>query len=100
MEAIIRRYVTGPVARLIGLIPYEPVRVLGSGIIVLTFLRDQLDNGADLETALTAAIIFFGTQVVRQNVWPSVKVDAAGAKVEPLEAPVTGLEDADYVDYQ
>lgn len=93
LTTVIRRYLTGPVARLWAFLPFEPVAVFGTVVVVGTYLRDQLAGGADLETALTAAIIFFGTKLVRDNVWPAVKVNANGVAEEPLGEPITGLDD-------
>lgn len=93
ISTVIRRFITGPIARLWAYLPFEPVAVFGTLVVVGTYLRDQLAGGADLETALTAAIIFFGTKLVRDNVWPSVKVDDSGAAQEELGEPITGLDD-------
>lgn len=98
---LIRRYVAGPIASvltpLFARVRLEPVVVFGIGAELLLALNAELDKGVTLEVALTAVIIAFGTRLVRQNVWPSVKVDeATGAALEPLEKPLTGLEDIDY----
>lgn len=95
IATVIRRFITGPIARLWAYLPFEPVAVFGTVIVVGTYVRDQLAGGADLETALTAAVIFFGTKLVRDNVWPAVKVSADGVVEEPLGEPLTGLEDQD-----
>lgn len=90
IATLLRRFITGPIARSVALLPFEPVAAAGAVIIGITFLRDQLSGGADLETALTATVIFIGGKLVRDNVWPSVKVED-GAPVETLGEPITGL---------
>ena len=90
---LVRRFIARPIAQLAARIPFEPVAVAGALLTFITLLRDQLDSGADLETALTATIIAVGTYIVRQNVWPAVKVNANGVAEEPLGEPITGLDD-------
>lgn len=93
LTTLIRQYIAGPLARLLSLIPFEPVVVAGLVLQGVLFFRDQLAGGADLETALTASILALGTWIVRQAVWPAAKIDAAtGTPEEPLGAPITGLD--------
>lgn len=89
---LVRKYIAGPLARAAAHIRFEPVVVAGLFLQGITFFRDQLDGGADLETALTASIIALGTYLVRSQVWPDARIDD-GEVYEPLGEPITGLED-------
>lgn len=94
---LVRQYIAGPIARLAGRIRFEPVVVAGLFLQGITFFRDQLDSGVDLETALTASIIALGTYLVRQNVWPDARVQ--GMEIdEPLGRPITGIDILDFSD--
>ena len=86
MKNLIRRVVTR--------MELEPVMALGIVISLVTILRDQLDSGANLETALTTMVVMGGSKIVREVVWPAIKVEAAtGAEKVDLEDPITGVED-------
>lgn len=97
---LIKRFIARPIVAavtpILNRVKLEPVAVAGGLVTAVTFFRDQLAGGADLETALTASILLLGTWVVRSNVWPSVKIDAAtGTPEEPLGDPITGLDSLD-----
>lgn len=92
---LISRFIAGPIARLIALIPYEPVVIFGIAAEILVALNAELEKGVTLQHALTAVIIAFGTRIVRQNVWPAVKVDADGVAYTELEQPLTGVPEWD-----
>ena len=82
------------IRRIVARMELEPVMVLGIVISLVTILRDQLDGGANLETALTTMIVVGGSKIVREVVWPAIKVEAAtGAEKVELEDPITGTED-------
>jgi len=81
-------------SKLVGAIKLEPVFISGLLLSGLTIVDAQLNEGVSLETALVAAFLTVGSGLVRQHVYPAVKVDAAtGAAIEPLESPITGLDD-------
>lgn len=90
---LVRQYIAGPIAALARRIPFEPVVVAGLFLQGITFFRDQLAGGVDLETALTSTIIALGTWLVRQNVWPDARITGDGVVDEPLGEPITGLAD-------
>lgn len=91
IAGFVRQYIAGPIAAAARRIPFEPVVVAGLFLQGVTFLRDQLDSGVDLETALTSSIIALGTYLVRQNVWPDARVRGMTLD-EPLGEPITGLD--------
>lgn len=81
-------------SKLVGAVKLEPVAISGLLLAALTIVDTQLNDGVTFETALQAGLIALVTGVVRQFVYPAVKVDAAtGAAIEPLEAPITGVDD-------
>jgi hypothetical protein len=81
-------------SKLLAALKLEPVAISGFLLAGLTLVDQQLNEGVTLESALTAGLIAIVTAVVRQAVYPAVKVDeATGAVAEPLEDPITGTPD-------